>query len=113
MAMQVEELVPEIAEISLMVADGVYRRISHDHLAALALKETARLFNGPEPMLRVVWTAHWQDNVRTDIVILLPERDALSHLARTYTHLEHRLMREVFRSDSELGAAEPVAGLAA
>jgi hypothetical protein len=113
MAMQVEELVPQIDEISMEVAQTVYERMSHDHLDTLALKETARLFNGPEPMLRVIWTARWFCGGKSDLLIMLPERDALSHLDRTRQHLEHRLMREVFRIDAEIGAAEPVMGLAA
>ncbi len=110
MAMHVEELVPQIDEISLEVAKVVFARISHDHLASLNLKETSRLFNGPEPMLRVIWTAAWHSGGKTDIVILLPERGALSHLKLMRRHLEHRLLREVFRIDAELGAAEQLLG---
>lgn len=106
MARHVEELTPQIDEIALQAARDVYNAISHDYLRGLELKESARLYSGPGPMLRIIWQSRWAGGGTEDIVIMLPERNALGRIERTRRHIEHRLMREVFIIDSEMGAAE-------
>ena len=93
---------PRFIWIAQEVASSVYNSVSHDRLESLRVAEVGEMLNGPEPMLKVVWSARWNDGHKSSYKFLIAENYAEAHLEKLPASMEHRLIRAVYREDSDL-----------
>ena len=97
-------MVPHIKQIADQVSEDVYESVSHDHLASLRLREIGEILDGPEPMLKVIWTAKWEGGLNQEYKFLWPEDDAEQNPDKLRSRMAHRLQREVYKEDTVLSA---------
>ena len=94
--------IPKFIWIAEEVAQTVYDSISHDRLESLRVAEVGEMLDGPEPLLKVVWNARWNDGHKSSFQFMISERFAESNLAKLPFSMEHRLLRALYREDTYL-----------
>ena len=60
------------------------------------------MLDGPEPLLKVVWNARWNDGHKSSFQFMISERFAEYNLAKLPFSMEHRLLRALYREDTYL-----------
>lgn len=93
---------PRFIWIAQEVAHSVFNAVSHDRLESLCVAEVGEILDGPEPMLKVVWNARWNDGHKSSYKFLIAEKYAEANLDKLPASMEHRLIRQVYREDTYL-----------